>query len=208
MLSSAAVIAGLSETRARLAGVALAIALVAGLASLLHATGRGARRTLARHEVVSVRDGAGAVSAWRRAAVRGRTVLWLDRDLPVAAVPERAVAEFLRTPDAPAVEESFLYLAMRAGVVRRVVYLVPDERWAGYAEAARARAELHADGAGFVQFVEGVPIVSLPAREGLRRLDERVLLYVTPRAREFFGDALVDGLVSDPRLADVVLVRS
>jgi len=196
-------------TRSQAVGLLLAVLGVVALATTLHAVGRDARRFLPDRRVISVRDGVEALEALRRAGVRGRVLLWLDRSLPLNGVPEASAAAFLRDPSAapPGGEESVLYLAMRANLVRRVVYVVPDDRWEGYAAAARARPELYADGGGFVQFVEGVPVVSRRAREALALPAERAILYVTPGAREFFGARAVDELIANPALSDLVLVR-
>jgi hypothetical protein len=198
------------EARWQAAALAVALASLVALAVGLDRVGRAARRGLPGHRVARAPGPAEVLGAWRDAGVRGRSVLWLDRDLPVTQPAEQEVVAHLGDPTDPSRvdDENFLYLAMRENLVRRVVYVVPDERWDGYALAARDRPELHRDGSGFIQFVVGVPVVSLPARLALASAGERSLLYVTDRTREFFGAALAERLEADATLSDLVVVRA
>jgi hypothetical protein len=198
------------EARRQLAGLAAAGCALVALAVALDLAGRTARRTLPGHQVVTARGGADVLAAWRSAGVRGRTVLWMARDLAVVQPREPEVAAHLRDPlgEGRADDENFLYLAMRENLVRRVVYVVPDDRWDAYRRAARDRSELHPQGSGLVQFIAGVPVEALPARLALATGRERALVYLSPETGEFFGPELSARLESDPAFADLVVVRA
>jgi hypothetical protein len=197
------------ETRRASARFAATLAAVAGLAIALHLTGTGSRRILDGHRVEQVGSGAEALAAWLRAGVRGRVLLWFDRSLPTATVPDATAQAFLRDPSAPVegAEESFVYLAMRANVVRSVVFVVPDERWEAFAGEASASSDLRPLGAGFVRVIEGTPIICLAARDLDFVVDGPPLIYTSGRTREFFGDALAERLLETGYGSDLVLLR-
>ncbi len=184
----------------------VAAAVLAGAsAALLHVHGRSVRRVLPEHQVSVVRSGSEALDAWRAAGVHGRLMVWLAPRLPIEPVSERSVAAFVRRADALTedLDKSFLYLALKDNIVRRVVYLVPDDRWPAVAARLSRSPDFHGYGSGFIQFFEGVPIVSLRASDRGEAVDERPLLHVGASARGAFGNALSDELIAS---ADLVTV--
>ncbi len=188
--------------------LAVALLLLASTALALEATGRSSQRQLPGCRVERVASGAEALARWRGHGVRGRVLVWLDRTLPVEPVAEgdaRAFAERGALPPG-GVEGSFLQLALRSGIARRVIYVVPDDRWEAYAAAARGRPELRPAGRGFVQMLDGVPLVSVAARDRAAAAGERPLVYLSGASRALFGDALVDAATSGCDGADLVLV--
>lgn len=185
-----------------------ALLLLAGLALALDRAGRSARRELPGFRVERVADGREALARWRELGVHGRVLLWLDRALPIEGVPEGEVLAFLRGGVLPThgVQGAFLQLALRADVARRVIYVVPDDRWESYSMAARREPGLTPWRRGFVQMLDGVPIVSISARDRASVIHERPLVFLSSASRQFFGDAFVDGILRDGDGADLVLV--
>ncbi len=126
------------------ASLAIALALV-GTALGLEAAGRSARvagqarrasdRDGGRLEVHLVADSAAVYRVWRNAGVRGRTLVHVGRFLHFVPAqeedPTTGACRGVTTADAEAKldNRNFLWVAGYAGIVRRIFYVVPPERF-------------------------------------------------------------------------------
>jgi hypothetical protein len=198
-----------TELRRALTRFALALALVAGLGFACHRIGVSSRGVLAGVRVEAVGGGAEALAAWLRAGVHGRVLLWFDRVLPTEAVSDLLASAWLRDPsmNVDGIDERFVYLAMRANVIRRVVFVVPDDRWGAFAAAAATSAEQRPIGRGFVSVLEGMPIVSIAARDRASVTEGPPLVYMSRTTAEVFGSAFAARLQETGDGGDLVLLR-
>jgi hypothetical protein len=104
-----------------------------------------------------------AVAQWRRAAVRGRTLVLAARHV---AMSDEA------GPPGPG---NFVYAAVREGLVRRVFHAIPAADWAEVERNLSSAPGAAREGAGFRVVFEGVPVVVAPV-DRLPALGEPVLL--------------------------------
>lgn len=198
-----------TELRRALKRFALALALVLGLGFACHRIGVSSRRVLAGVRLEEVGGGAEALAAWLREGVRGRVLLWFDRVLPTETVSDPQASAFLGDPsmNVEGIDERFVYLAMRANVIRRIVFVVPDDRWGAFAAAAATSAEQRPFGRGFASVLEGMPIVSIAARDRASVTDGPPLVYMSRTTAEVFGSTFAARLRETGDGGDLVLFR-
>jgi hypothetical protein len=161
------------RTRAR-AWLSLALVLLfTGTLLSLDRFGRGRRVYAPGRTVLEVARPEDAAEAWKAHGLAGRTLLLFG---PFPHLLRASTAEAER----PREEQDFVERAALDNVVRRVYYVVPDDRWDSL--FGRDLPGFFRDAPGlwrgrYLHYSLGLPIIATTPTS-LPRLDEPVLLYV------------------------------
>ena len=156
---------------------ALLLLVCAAVALAAWQAGRSGRKVLAEPRAVRCAVPADALSVWRSAGVRGRTLVHFARSVAMAAEPG---------PPSPS---SYLGRALGEGIIRRVYHVIPDDAWPEVRATLAARPGIVHEGEGFALQRAGAPIRVGP-RSALPRLDEPAL--VTIEGERWSAQALAE----------------
>lgn len=186
------------------------LVLLAALLLVIYSLGRTARKEAIARQVSVVSYASDTFHLWKKLGVRGRILWYFDRNLSLDPIPEKQVRAFLADPEtnkSMVNDSNFLYLALRSNIVRKIIFVVPDSKWDEYVAVIRKNPEQYPYGDGFVEYLDGVPVISINAGRLQQESAEKVLIFLPQAARILFGDAFLDRTIADTRLADVVVLK-
>jgi hypothetical protein len=164
-------------------------------------------RRFARERIVSnIERGGDAFIFWNNLDLHGRVLIFFDRHLNAGKIPETEVERILLSANPRDVNENnFIYLSLRAGILRKIYHVIPESSWPEVSAALSSYSIVATSGNQFRFTVDGTPIIVTRTKD-LPLLREKVLVYFNLDYVDAYGRKSLSEYVDDRQRADVVLL--
>ncbi|MDA8084234.1 MAG: hypothetical protein M0024_11310 [Nitrospiraceae bacterium] len=162
---------------------ALTIALFCAVVMLsLQLHGRQGRVFLHRPEIAAIDNLGDALAVWQKSGISGRTLLIFSR-----TVGDEQMDRLVPPAAYPVNDATYVYLAVKKNIVRKVYHVLNDKDWAEAADILARYSSVARSGESFRSGIEDVPLIITKLRD-LDHLDEPVLILIDT---EYIGAAAV-----------------
>jgi len=155
------------------------------------------------HKVYTVKKRASAYGLLRKLHVKGRTMIYFGRLLPLG----RGTA--LRSPKASRTSKNkdFIYLSLLDNLVGRIYRVVPDGRWSKVMANFAGNQSAFYDGKRINTASFGTPIIVTRLRDVPVR-SQKAVIFIESNDVKDYGFERIREIAGQRRFSDIVIVRT